>query len=199
MEEKPLLVPKVEPKEWEAAAASISESTATGTATAMTTTGSASVKVEVDMDVGVGKSADYDECLEIQKELGLYASTELGLGGKCRSKSGKHERGRANGDTRSMSEASASELERDLLEDTGSLDGLALYAQAQCPTQPSERNSKPEEHDDITAQVQSAIDSILNLKKRPAAGTSQSGSSQGSSSDSNDKLLDQAVRSILGS
>lgn len=157
----------------------------------------AEVKLELEMEVGVGvgKSADYDEWLEIQKELGVYTSSELGLAGKC---SRKSSRARANGENRlENSEASASELERDLLEDTESLDGLALYAQAQCPTraQSSERNSNPEDNDDITAQVQSAIDSILSLKKRPQT----AGNSQSSQAEANDKLLDQAVRSILGS
>ncbi|XP_023245018.1 uncharacterized protein LOC106638105 isoform X2 [Copidosoma floridanum] len=149
----------------------------------------ASVKLEVEMEV---KSADYDEWLEIQKELGVYTPSELALGGKSRSKSS---RARANGETR---DTSALELERDLLDDSESLDGLALYAQATCSTraQSNEHSANPEEHDDITAQVQSAIDSILNLKKRPAPGSS---GGQSSGSESNDKLLDQAVRSILGS
>lgn len=182
-----MLVPKLEPEDPEVPGASVS---------AVEVAAAAEVKLELEMEVGVGvgKSADYDEWLEIQKELGVYTSTELGLTGKC---SRKSSRARANGESRlENSEASASELERDLLEDTESLDGLALYAQAQCPArvQSSECHSNPEEPDDITAQVQSAIDSILSLKKRP-----QTASGQSSQAEANDKLLDQAVRSILGS
>ena len=165
---------------------------------------SSSVKLELEMEVGVSKSSgDYDEWFEIQKELVSYPSAEVAVNNKC--KSGKSARGRANGEARLANEpsASCSELERDLLDDAESLDGLALYAQAQCParTSSSERNSNPEEHDDITAQVQSAIDSILSLKKRPAGASTQpvQGAQGASSSDSSDKLLDQAVRSILGS
>lgn len=142
------------------------------------------VKLEVEMEV---KPADYDEWFEIQKELGVYAPTELTLGGKGRSKSG---RVRINGESGT---GVCSELERDLLDDTESLDDLALYAQAQCPVV---TRAQPEEND-ITAQVQSAIDSILSLKKRPSV-SGGAGSSQ-ASNDANEKLLDQAVRSIMGS
>lgn len=211
-------------------------------------------------------SGDYDEWLEIQKELGVYP----GDPGKCRnpgSSSGsgpsgssangaclsgiasksltKCERTRANGDCRlsapcvnpstmkNIFEASADsgsmeldkrwcnstlrdDLERDLIEDADSLDDLAL--QSQLPGTSLQDNDNDtgliNEHDDITAQVQSAIDSILNLKKRPAnasavstqqasaataatsATTTQTSSN---SSDSKDSVLDQAVRSILGS
>jgi hypothetical protein len=192
-------------------------------------------------------SGDYDEWLEIQKELGVYPSTTDTL--KCKNnssggnnsgiacavsavtRSSKVERTRVNGEclranvaSASISNAtvkdnpeqdtgppfdrrwsSATDLERDLLEDADSLDGLALHSQTQCPSNVHVTNSESgnagNEHDEITAQVQSAIDSILNLKKRPtntlSGGNSGSGSSQ--SSDSKDTALDQAVRSILGS
>lgn len=155
------------------------------------------VKLEVEMEV---KPADYDEWFEIQKELGVYAPPELTLGGK-RSKSG---RVRINGESGAREVVGVcTELERDLLDDAESLDDLALYAQAQCPVtaraQSTDRSGGPEEND-ITAQVQSAIDSILSLKKRPAtSGGSGSGSSGSQTSDANEKLLDQAVRSIMGS
>lgn len=192
-------------------------------------------------------SGDYDEWLEIQKELGVYPSTTDTL--KCKTgnssgngsnsactvataRSSKIERTRANGECRAsvapcVSNAimkdnceqqdsttpanfekrwcSAPDLERDLLEDTDSLDGLALHSQTQCPSTVHASNDSSgnagNEHDDITAQVQSAIDSILNLKKRPANTMSNSsGSSSASQSgDSKDTALDQAVRSILGS
>lgn len=151
------------------------------------------VKLEVDMDV---KPGDYDEWLEIQKELGAYAP-EFTLGGKCRSKSG---RTRMNGESGGR-DVVCTELERDLLDDAGSLDDLALYAQAQCPVssrgQFGDRSGGPEEND-ITAQVQSAIDSILSLKKRPSTSGGAGGSSN-QTNDANEKLLDQAVRSIMGS
>jgi len=200
-------------------------------------------------------SGDYDEWLEIQKELGVYPSTTDTL--KCKNsnnsssggnnsgvacavsaitRSSKVERTHrvngeclranvANASTAGISNAtmkdnceqdtappfdrrwsSATDLERDLLEDADSLDGLALHSQTQCPSSNihvtnSETGNAGNEHDEITAQVQSAIDSILNLKKRPtntlSSGNSGSGSSQ--SSDSKDTALDQAVRSILGS
>jgi len=101
---------------------------------------------------------------------------------------------------------SSADLERDLLEDTDSLDGLALHSQAQCSSSTvhvtsSESGNAGNEHDEITAQVQSAIDSILNLKKRPTntLSSSSSGSASSQSNDSKDTALDQAVRSILGS
>ncbi|KAI4486578.1 hypothetical protein M0804_005948 [Polistes exclamans] len=189
-------------------------------------------------------SGDYDEWLEIQKELGVYPSAtdsfkckstnNSGSNGACTvgiSKSSKNERTRANGECRvnvantSISGSSntivkdncsdqdnsadferrwssATDLERDLLEDTESLDGLALHSQAQCPgsLHVSSESGNGNEHDDITAQVQSAIDSILNLKKRPTNTLSgSSGSSASQSSESKDTVLDQAVRSILGS
>lgn len=177
-----LIVPKVESDLMDISTTKSSAVCAAAAAAA------ASVKLEVEMEV---KSADYDEWLEIQKELGVYASSDLMLSGKNRSKSS---RTRSNGDTR---DSCALELERDLLDDAEGLDGLALYAQATCSrTQTNELDTNPDEHDDITAQVQSAIDSILSLKKRPAPGSS---GGQSSGSESNDKLLDQAVRSILGS
>ncbi|XP_072743417.1 uncharacterized protein [Anoplolepis gracilipes] len=191
-------------------------------------------------------SGDYDEWLEIQKELGVYPSTTDTL--RCKNgnngnsgnsacavtaitRSSKIERTRANGEclranVPSVSNmimkddceqevtptpfdrrwSSATDLERDLLEDADSLDGLALHSQAQCPSSTvhvtsSESANAGNEHDEITAQVQSAIDSILNLKKRPAntLSGSSSGSSSSQSGESKDTALDQAVRSILGS
>jgi len=185
-------------------------------------------------------SGDYDEWLEIQKELGVYPSTADTL--KCKNgnnngssacavtRSSKIERTRANGECLRMNVAntnvpgvsntimkddceqdvntpfdrrwcSATDLERDLSEDTD-LDGLAL--QAQCPSSTvtsNESGNAGNEHDEINAQVQSAIDSILNLKQRPANTLSGSGNGSSSSqpSDSKDTALDQAVRSILGS
>lgn len=100
--------------------------------------------------------------------------------------------------------SSATDLERDLSEDTD-LDELALHSQTQCPSSTahvtsSESGNAGNEHDEINAQVQSAIDSILNLKQRPTNTLSGSGSSSSSQSgDSKDTALDQAVRSILGS
>ncbi|XP_015108448.1 uncharacterized protein LOC107035512 [Diachasma alloeum] len=198
-------------------------------------------------------SGDYDEWLEIQKELGVYP----GDTGKCKhqvcsgasgsSANGaclttksltKCERTRANGDCRLSASVNQStmknlddtsdtghmeldkrwcsaalrdDLERDLIEDTDSLDDLAL--QSQLPGTSIQDNEQGQglinDHDDITAQVQSAIDSILNLKKRPsnasAVSTQVSGTSagttqtSGNSSDSKDSVLDQAVRSIMGS
>ncbi|XP_058805470.1 serine-rich adhesin for platelets-like isoform X2 [Phymastichus coffea] len=198
--EEKLLVPKTEPNDEETASTSFSMAAMSSSSSSSMTTPSAPVKLELEMEVGLGKSADYDEWFEIQKELGAYTSTEF----KCRTKTNRVERARANGEVRGMvmgNEASASDLERDLLEDTEGLESLALYTQSQCPVQSMERGANPDDHDDITAQVQSAIDSILSLKKRPSVGASQqqSGGSSSSSSDSNDKLLDQAVRSILGS
>ncbi|GAB1863788.1 hypothetical protein CAJAP_04867 [Camponotus japonicus] len=191
-------------------------------------------------------SGDYDEWLEIQKELGVYPSTTDTL--RCKNgnngnsgnsacavtavtRSSKIERTRANGEclranVPSVSNiimkddceqdvtptpfdrrwSSATDLERDLLEDADSLDGLALHSQAQCPSSTvhvtsNESGNAGNEHDEITAQVQSAIDSILNLKKRPAntLSSSSSGSSSSQSGESKDTALDQAVRSILGS
>ncbi|XP_011642042.1 mucin-17-like isoform X1 [Pogonomyrmex barbatus] len=187
-------------------------------------------------------SGDYDEWLEIQKELGVYPSTTDTL--KCKNgnnsgnsacavtRASKIERTRANGECLRTNVAntnvpgvsnttmkddceqdintfdrrwsSATDLERDLSEDTD-LDGLALHSQTQCPSSTalvttSESGNVGNEHDEINAQVQSAIDSILNLKKRPT--NTLSGSSSGSSSsqsDTKDTALDQAVRSILGS
>ncbi|XP_017892355.1 protein split ends-like isoform X2 [Ceratina calcarata] len=186
-------------------------------------------------------SGDYDEWLEIQKELGVYPSTTDSFKCKNSSNSGsnsavrssKTERTRANGECRAGVSgvqatikdsceqdgtpiferrwSSATDLERDLLEDTDSLDGLALHSQTQCPgsLHVSTESGTGNEHDDITAQVQSAIDSILNLKKRPTntlAGSGGGGGGGGSgnnsasqSSESKDTVLDQAVRSILGS
>ncbi|XP_071553377.1 uncharacterized protein [Temnothorax nylanderi] len=101
--------------------------------------------------------------------------------------------------------SSATDLERDLSEDTD-LDELALHSQTQCPSSTahvtsSESGNTGNEHDEINAQVQSAIDSILNLKQRPTntLSGSGSGSSSSQSGDSKDTALDQAVRSILGS
>lgn len=106
--------------------------------------------------------------------------------------------------------SSATDLERDLSEDTD-LDELALHSQTQCPsstvhaTSSGESGNAGNEHDEINAQVQSAIDSILNLKQRPTNSLSGGGSGSGSGSsssqsgDSKDTALDQAVRSILGS
>lgn len=189
-------------------------------------------------------SGDYDEWLEIQKELGVYPSTADTL--KCKNgnnsgssacavtRSSKIERTRANGECLRTNVAntnvpgvsntiikddceqdvntpfdrrwsSATDLERDLSEDTD-LDGLALHSQTQCPSSTahvtsSESGNTGNEHDEINAQVQSAIDSILNLKKRPTNTLSgnSSGSSSSQSGDSKDTALDQAVRSILGS
>ncbi|XP_033183635.1 uncharacterized protein LOC117153581 isoform X2 [Bombus vancouverensis nearcticus] len=188
-------------------------------------------------------SGDYDEWVEIQKELGVYPSTTDSF--KCKNinnsgsnsacavavtRSSKTERTRANGECRTTVPStsisgvqnavikdnceqdstpdfekrwnSATDLERDLLEDTDSLDGLALHSQTQCPgsLQVTTESGNGNEHDDITAQVQSAIDSILNLKKRPTNTLSgSSGNSASQSSESKDTVLDQAVRSILGS
>ncbi|XP_031366620.1 mucin-5AC-like isoform X2 [Apis dorsata] len=188
-------------------------------------------------------SGDYDEWVEIQKELGVYPSTTDSF--KCKNinnsgsnsacavavtRSSKTERTRANGECRitipsaSVSGvqntvikdnceqdntpvfekrwSSATDLERDLLEDTDSLDGLALHSQTQCPSSlhVTTESGNDNEHDDITAQVQSAIDSILNLKKRPTNTLpGSSGNSASQSSESKDTVLDQAVRSILGS
>ncbi|XP_076285857.1 uncharacterized protein LOC143211779 isoform X2 [Lasioglossum baleicum] len=188
-------------------------------------------------------SGDYDEWVEIQKELGVYPSTTDSS--KCKNsnnsssnsacavavtKSSKAERTRANGECRANVPSasvsgvqntvvkdsceqdnapvferrwsSATDLERDLLEDTDSLDGLALHSQTQCPgsLHITNESGNGNEHDDITAQVQSAIDSILNLKKRPTNTLpGSSGNSASQSSESKDTVLDQAVRSILGS
>lgn len=194
-------------------------------------------------------SGDYDEWVEIQKELGVYPSTTDSF--KCKNsnnsgsnsacavavtRSSRSERTRANGECRANVPSasvsgvqntvvkenceqdsgpvferrwsSATDLERDLLEDADSLDGLALHSQTQCPgalhlTNESGNdndNDNDNEHDDITAQVQSAIDSILNLKKRPTNTLpGSSGNSASQSSESKDTVLDQAVRSILGS
>lgn len=99
--------------------------------------------------------------------------------------------------------SSATDLERDLSEDTD-LDELALHSQTQCPSSTahvtsSESANACNEHDEINAQVQSAIDSILNLKQRPTNTLSGNSSSSSQSGDSKDTALDQAVRSILGS
>ncbi|XP_076247897.1 uncharacterized protein LOC143187550 isoform X4 [Calliopsis andreniformis] len=188
-------------------------------------------------------SGDYDEWVEIQKELGVYPATTDSF--KCKNsnnsgnnntcavavtRSSKTERTRANGECRANLPSasvsgvqnaivkdsceqdnapiferrwsSATDLERDLLEDTDSLDGLALHSQTQCPgsLHVTNESGNDNEHDDITAQVQSAIDSILNLKKRPTNTIpGSSGNSASQSSESKDTVLDQAVRSILGS
>lgn len=188
-------------------------------------------------------SGDYDEWVEIQKELGVYPSTTDSF--KCKNsnnssnnsacavavtRSSKTERTRANGECRAHVPSasvsgvqntivkdnceqdntpaferrwsSATDLERDLLEDADSLDGLALHSQTQCPgsLHVANESGTGNEHDDITAQVQSAIDSILNLKKRPTNTLpGSSGNSASQSSESKDTVLDQAVRSILGS
>ncbi|XP_031825975.1 uncharacterized protein LOC116424130 isoform X3 [Nomia melanderi] len=188
-------------------------------------------------------SGDYDEWVEIQKELGVYPSTTDSF--KCKNsnnssnnsacavavtKSSKTERTRANGECRANVPSasvsgvqntvvkdsceqdntpiferrwsSATDLERDLLEDADSLDGLVLHSQTQCPgsLHITNESGNGNEHDDITAQVQSAIDSILNLKKRPTNTLpGSSGNSASQSSESKDTVLDQAVRSILGS
>lgn len=188
-----------------------------------TLSGSASVKLESNDDEFVGMetdekplvkssvcSGDYDEWLEIQKELGVYPPSPSD-GSKCRTlestKTKSQKRVRANGDSRGERDSfdcisdgranSATDLERDLLEDTESLDGLGLYSSQQCA---STSTDAAREHD-ITAQVQSAIDSILNLKKRPAStqlsGSSNSGAVPGSSTP--EPVIDQAVRSIIGS
>ncbi|XP_011156187.1 mucin-17 isoform X1 [Solenopsis invicta] len=191
-------------------------------------------------------SGDYDEWLEIQKELGVYPSTADTL--KCKNgnnsgssacavtRSSKIERTRANGECLRTNVAnmnaspgvsnmimkddceqdvntpfdrrwsSATDLERDLSEDTD-LDGLALHSQTQCSSSTahvtsSESENPGNEHDEINAQVQSAIDSILNLKQRPTntlSGSSSGSNSSSQSGDSKDTALDQAVRSILGS
>lgn len=171
-------------------------------------------------------TGDYDEWLEIQKELGVYTPTTESS--KCKynnlvtANTGnlrpKVERTRANGEFR-VSEtsvasgsssvvtsstrrlSSATELERDLLEDTESLDGLALYSQSQCPgsLDISGESGNANDNDDITAQVQSAIDSILNLKKNPSTAVPGSANPAPQPSESKDSMLDQAVRSILGS
>lgn len=196
-------------------------------------------------------SGDYDEWLEIQKELGVYPSA--GDSSKCKNinisgsvgggtggsasvtgtiiRPSRMERTRNNGESRTTNTSSAvsvqsassknifesdssmeldrrwcssaTELERDLLEDADSLDELAFHSQVQCPSALSGEvdNSNILEHDDITAQVQSAIDSILNLKKMPSSSTATSGASGSTAqtSESKDSVLDQAVRSILGS
>lgn len=188
-------------------------------------------------------SGDYDEWVEIQKELGVYPSTTDSF--KCKNsnnssnnsacavavtKLSKTERTRANGECRANVPSasvsgvqntvvkdsceqdntpiferrwsSATDLERDLLEDADSLDGLVLHSQTQCPgsLHITNESGNGNEHDDITAQVQSAIDSILNLKKRPTNTLpGSSGNSASQSSESKDTVLDQAVRSILGS
>lgn len=214
-------------------------------------------------------SGDYDEWLEIQKELGVYPSVgsdssksrNMGVAAVSGSGSGsvagsvsgsssrsssKAERTRANGECRLSGAAaaaaaavvaaaatsassvpganvqknpyeqdsssldaerrwsSATDLERDLLEDADSLDGLAL--QTQCPSTinlGSNESVSVNDHDDINAQVQSAIDSILNLKKRPStaapAGAPTGNPPPQQTSESKDTVLDQAVRSILGS
>ncbi|XP_076764999.1 uncharacterized protein LOC143431976 isoform X4 [Xylocopa sonorina] len=188
-------------------------------------------------------SGDYDEWVEIQKELGVYSSTTDSF--KCKNsnnsgsnsacavavtRSSKTERTRANGECRGTAPSasvsgvqntvikdnceqdtapvfekrwsSATDLERDLLEDADSLDELALHSQTQRPgsLHATTESGNGNEHDDITAQVQSAIDSILNLKKRPTNTLSgSSGNSASQSSESKDTVLDQAVRSILGS
>lgn len=169
-------------------------------------------------------SGVYDEWLEIQKELGVYTSSATDsskyrlLEGATTSKSTRLERTRANGECRANEQSAlkhssevekhecsnaAIDLERDLLEDTDSLDDLTLYSQSQGQNSlsgPSEAGNTSE-HDDITAQVQSAIDSILNLKKRPStAACSTSGSTSAQSAAAEPKeAVDQAVRSILGS
>lgn len=153
----------------------------------------AQVKLELDMGVGVSKSADYDEWLEIQKELGVYASSDPTLNSINRKQPRlDHHMGtrqRANGEV-------TSELERDLLEDANNLEGLTLCAQnnevvASAAQRFSSETLVSVHQDDITAQVQSAINSILSLKKNSGQ-TAQTDSTS-------DKLLDQAVRSILGS
>lgn len=190
-------------------------------------------------------SGDYDEWLEIQKELGVYPPTSESL--KCKNNSSvgsntvssastrpKVERTRSNGEYRASAANFASgsssavstskdtfghgesgapvserrlssdtELERDLQEGTEkSLDDLALCSQSKCSSSldVSGESGNPNEHDDITAQVQSAIDSILNLKKNPANTVPASSANPApQSSESKDAMLDQAVRSILGS
>lgn len=104
-------------------------------------------------------SGDYDEWLEIQKELGVFENTTKS--------GGKTERPRPNGARESEASAtsttsntldrrwgSVTDLERDLLEDTDSLDGLALHSQAQ---QCSSANVEEGVNDDITAQVMNAF------------------------------------------
>lgn len=175
-------------------------------------------------------SGDYDEWLEIQKELGVYPSA--GDSSKCKNsgnnsgattRTPRGERTRANGeyrgsvvssglilknscDTVPVSErrwSGATDLERDLLEDTDSLDGLVLTSQSQCPPPMHLSNDNDNDNDDITAQVQSAIDSILNLKQGPSNPIPQASitpsASTSQTSESKDAALDQAVRSILGS
>ncbi|XP_012056300.1 PREDICTED: mucin-17 [Atta cephalotes] len=245
-EEKPL-VPKVEP-------GLVEENKSTLTSSSLM---NVSVKRELEDDFpndemeckpviksssSTNNSGDYDEWLEIQKELGVYPSTADTL--KCKNgnnsgssacavtRSSKIERTRANGECLRTNVAntnvpgvsntimkddceqdvntsfdrrwcSATDLERDLSEDTD-LDGLALHSQTQCSSSTvmsSESGNTGNEHDEINAQVQSAIDSILNLKQRPTNSLSGSGngSSSSQSGDSKDTALDQAVRSILGS
>ena len=239
-----------------------------GTEKSSSTLGNVSVKreleddfssIETDTKTSIKPSSctsgDYDEWLEIQKELGVFPSggsgdtaksrnvaiaatsgSGSGAGTSSRSTS-KAERTRGNGEYRASggstnatasvsSVASANslkntyehnaltqdadrrwsastDLERDLLEDADSLDDLAL--QTQCPTTMnlgSNESGSVNEHDDITAQVQSAIDSILNLKKRPSAASPANSASIAptqQTSESKDTVLDQAVRSILGS
>lgn len=176
-------------------------------------------------------SGDYDEWLEIQKELGVYPPT--GDNSKCKNsgnnsgaiaRTPRGERTRANGEYRGSVVSSglilknscettapvserrwsgATDLERDLLEDTDSLDGLVLTSQAQCPPPLHLSNDNDNDNDDITAQVQSAIDSILNLKQGPSnplpPPSLPASASTSQTSESKDTALDQAVRSILGS
>lgn len=206
-------------------------------------------------------SGDYDEWLEIQKELGVYPTTDSST--KCKNNLTSvvskdknilnKERTRPsnceyritntsvsasvlNNNIKNIFETdnnmsididkkwcTATDLERDLLEDTDSLDGLALNSQNQLLSSSSStsltlndvNNTNADgivnEHDDITAQVQSAIDSILNLKQRPTVAGAVTGGNGGTSvnnttnpttsqtSDNKDSVLDQAVRSILGS
>ncbi|XP_020712037.2 serine-rich adhesin for platelets isoform X2 [Athalia rosae] len=175
-------------------------------------------------------SGDYDEWLEIQKELGVY--TTSGDSSKCKNsgnnsgvmtRTSRGERTRANGEYRGSVVSSglilknscetgpisdrrwsgATDLERDLLEDTDSLDGLVLTSQVQCPPSLHLSNDNDNDNDDITAQVQSAIDSILNLKQGPSnpipPPTLPASASTSQTTESKDAALDQAVRSILGS
>ena len=242
--EEKLLVPKI-------------ESDLSDVESLIPTLSSASVKLELENDFpevetetnAMAKpssctSGDYDEWLEIQKELGVYPPPSEPL--KCKNNSlggsntvssastrPKVERTRANGEYRASAAnhasgsssavgtskeafgpsesgapvsdrrlSSATELERDLLEDTEkSLDDLALCSQSKCLTSldVSDESENPMP-DDITAQVQSAIDSILNLKNHPAnAVPTTSANAASQSSESKDAMLDQAVRSIIGS
>lgn len=249
--EEKLLVPKIEPD-------------LTDVDNLIPTLTNASVKLELeddfpDVDVDskvLGKlgGADYDEWLEIQKELSVYASssdltrcrvTNVNNGSSSvlnnqslnsgaanlfcgTTRSSKFERIRANGDYHNhdgINEAASvvnnncdlssmyasvksafehqKDLERDLLDDSESLDGLTLYNQGHCPSSldglEAADNTNNSETDDITAQVQSAIDSILSLKKRPSSNNMVGQANTGNSQSKDEMTTDQVVRNILSS